>query len=113
MLANQTCKGKAVRDQYPPKLRAFALTLHFYSAKVYDFVRDSFDRCLPHPSTLQKWYSHLNGERGFTEKVMNILAERVKDANANDKEVLCSLLMDEMSVRKHVQWDGKQFRVEE
>lgn len=40
-------------EQYPPELRSFALTLHFYSLKAYDYVRETFDTCLPHPSTLQ------------------------------------------------------------
>ena len=37
--------------KYPPSLQTFALTLHFYSAKAYDYVRQFFDTCLPHPDT--------------------------------------------------------------
>jgi len=40
-----------------PELRAFALTLNFYSAAAYKYVRQVFNNCLPHPSTLRKWYA--------------------------------------------------------
>ncbi|KAL2092106.1 hypothetical protein ACEWY4_011904 [Coilia grayii] len=33
-------------------LRSFAIQLHSFSAKAYKFVRDSFDRVLPHPTSL-------------------------------------------------------------
>ena len=108
MLSNEAIKGKVVREQFPPELRAFALTLHFYSAKAYEFVRESFDSCLPHPSTIRKWYSRLDGECRFTSEVMDTLTQRVKEADG--KPVLCSLMVDEMSIRKHVQWDGTKFR---
>ena len=108
MLSNDAIKGKLTREQFPPELRAFALTLHFYSARAYEFVRESFDSCLPHPSTIRKWYSRLDGECGFTAEVMNVLAQRVQESG--DKPVLCSLMVDEMAIRKHVQWDGTRYR---
>lgn len=30
------------REKYPPALRTFAMTLHFYSPKAYGFVRQKF-----------------------------------------------------------------------
>ncbi|CAH0718944.1 unnamed protein product, partial [Brenthis ino] len=39
-------------DKYPPQLRAFAITLHFYSAKAFAYVRNKFNLALPHPSEL-------------------------------------------------------------
>ena len=33
-----------------------------------------------------------------------------KELNKDGQEVLCALMLDEMSIRKHVQWDGKKYR---
>lgn len=37
-----------------PELMAFALTLNFYSAAAYKYLRQVFNSCLSHPSTLRK-----------------------------------------------------------
>ena len=34
--------GKHTREEYDPMLKSFALTLHFYSAKAYEYVRRTF-----------------------------------------------------------------------
>ena len=31
-------------------------------------------------------------------------------AKRDGQEVVCSLMLDEMSIRKHVEWDGKRYR---
>ncbi|KAM7307465.1 THAP domain-containing protein 1-like [Ixodes scapularis] len=54
--------AKLNREKYSPALRMFALTLQFYSTKAYNYVRETFECALPHPSTLTKWYSSLKGE---------------------------------------------------
>ena len=46
-MLNNTQRGKVTRDTYPPVLRAFALTLQFYSTKAYRYVRKSFNLALP------------------------------------------------------------------
>jgi len=55
------------RKRFSPELRAFALTLNFYSPKAYNFVRDEFGLSLPHASTLRSWYHEIKVEEGFTE----------------------------------------------
>lgn len=92
--------------QYPKELRSFAMTLHFYSAKAYNYVRKSLLLSLPHPSVIRKWYSSISGEPGFTTDVFNALKSKV----LSGEKVICSLLLDEMAIRKHVEWDGKKFR---
>jgi hypothetical protein len=54
------------RQPYSDDLRSFALTLHFYSPKAYEYVRSSFAMALPNPSTLRLWCSAVNGKPGFT-----------------------------------------------
>ena len=51
-----TQKKKKNPGAYPKELRTFAMTLKFYSAKAYKYVRESFDLGLPHPSVISSWY---------------------------------------------------------
>lgn len=102
--------SKLSREKYSPALRMFALTLQFYSTKAYNYVRETFDFTLPHPSTITKWYSSINGEPGFTGEAMNAIRAKASEAQMNNKELLCNLVVDEMAIRKHLEWDGKKFR---
>lgn len=43
-----------VEFQYDEDVRAFALTLHFYSPRAYNYVREKFDKHLPHVATIRK-----------------------------------------------------------
>ena len=105
-----TQKKKKNAGAYTPELRAFALTLKYYSSKAYKFVRKSFALGLPHPSVIRSWYSTIDGEPGFTKAAFAALSAKVMASKKINKDVICSLMIDEMSIRKHVQWDGKQFR---
>ena len=98
------------RKKYSPILRSFALTLQFYSTKAYNYVRSTFNLALPHPSVIRSWFSQINGETGFTSEAFAALHARVKQAAVEKKEVVCSIMLDEMAIRKHVEWDGKRFR---
>ena len=53
--------------KYTPELKAFALTLQFYSTKAYNFVRKTFNLALPHPVQIRKWDTKIPAEPGFTE----------------------------------------------
>ena len=96
--------------KYPPQLRSFALTLQFYSAKAYNFVRKTFNLALPHQSQVRRWYSKVPAEPGFTKPAFQALSAKVQEAEKDGKTVLCSLMLDEMAIKKHVSWDGKRFR---
>lgn len=76
MVMNQlhTFSGNTVT----PELRSFALTLHFYSPAAYNYVRKTFKKCLPHPSTIRKWYSTIDGSPGITQESLNAIAMKVK-----------------------------------
>ena len=87
---------KISRSSYPEVLRSFALTLSFYSLKAYNYVRKTFKLALPHPSTIRQWYSGINGEPGFTSEAFSALSLRASE----DKEVVCSLMVDEMAIKK-------------
>ena len=61
---------------YPDELKSFALTVSFYSSKAYNYVRQTFNLALPHPSTLCQWYRGVNGMPGFTEEAFAALSVR-------------------------------------
>eukprot|EP00795_Rhopilema_esculentum_P007373 gene7373-13113_t len=104
-LTSQKKTGKGVK--YSPEIKSFALTLQFYSAKPYEFVRRTFNYALPHQAQIRRWYSKIPAEAGFTEP--SFLAIKRKVESSNEKVVL-SLMLDEMSIRKHIAWDGTKFR---
>ncbi|XP_047129514.1 putative uncharacterized protein DDB_G0286901 [Hydra vulgaris] len=72
-------QGK-VKKHYPPELRSFALTLNFYSAKAYSYVRKTFNIALPHPRTIQKWYESVDCSPGFSKEALVTLHSKVKEA---------------------------------
>lgn len=111
LLKRQVAKNsnKPLPVSYSPELRSFALTLHFYSPHAYRYVRKTFNTCLPHPRTIGKWYQTIPGDPGFTSTAFNALQSRSVNASENDKQLLCSLVMDEVSIRQHVEWDGKKY----
>ena len=104
-----TQKKKKNLGAYPPELRSFAMTLKFYSTKAYNYVRKSFDLGLG-LSVIRLWYRSMDGEPGFTKDALTALKAKVLAAKRDNQEVVCALMLDEMSIRKHVEWDGKQFR---
>ena len=95
---------KGVR--YSKELKSFAMTLQYYSAKAYNLVRTTFDLALPHPSVIRRWYGKIPAEPGFTGVVFEAIRANV---HASASPVICSLMIDEMAIREHVQWDGKRY----
>lgn len=88
----------------------FAMTLNFYSPRAYQYVRAKFGNNLPHRATIRKWYanSNVSGDAGFCAQSLKIVTEAAKVLKASGTEPMCALLMDEMSIRKHLQWDSSQ-----
>ncbi|KAH0815996.1 hypothetical protein GEV33_006794 [Tenebrio molitor] len=93
--------------KYSEELRTFALTLNFYSGSAYNYVRSQFSKCLPHPKTLLKWYEAVDGSPGYTKESLRAVELKVKEMEKDGKRLVCSLMMDEMSIRKHIHWNGK------
>ena len=104
--SNPNSKGKMYSDE----LKAFALTLQFYSTKAYNYVRKTFKLALPCVRSLRKMYSKVKAGPGFTELAFDMLEKKVEEAKSAGKQVIVSLMLDEMAIKKEVTWDGKQFR---
>ena len=63
--------------KYSENFKSFALTLHFYSRKAYNFLRKSFNLALPHPNKITSWYSKIPANPGFTEPAFKALELKV------------------------------------
>jgi hypothetical protein len=103
-------ESKLPRTKYSSELRSFALTLHFYSPKAYKYVRKVFGTCLPHPRTLSKWYSNINGQPGFTKESLYALKLR---AEQEDEKIYCALVFDEMKIKSNpngAEWEPRTKR---
>lgn len=92
--------GRA-NNSYSEDVRKFALTLHFYSAKAYKFLRKHVK--LPHPSALRKWAAVIGAKPGFTKECFEKVSHE-----AQKGPLLISLMVDEISIKKQADWDGKE-----
>jgi len=91
-----------------PEIRKFALTLHFYSPAAYNYVRDAFNKNLPHPSTLRNWYSTVDGTPGFTSESLNVLKIKCKEMETKNKKLICGLIMDEVYINDQIHYNGER-----
>lgn len=91
--------------KYPPELRSFALTLQFYSAKAYEYVRNTFMNCLPNQRTIRSWLQVIDGNPGFSKESLEIIEFKVQEFKLKKKRLLCSLVVDEMAIRQQIEWD--------
>ena len=89
--------------KYGLEIRAFAWTLQHYSGKAYSFVRKTFSLALPHPAQIRKWYSKVQAS-------FLALRAAVLSAKKQNRQVIAAAMIDEISIRKHTQWDGKKFK---
>lgn len=60
---------------------------------------------LPDPSTLRKWHRVINAEAGFTKQSFDTIKRRVD----NEGRIAVNIVLDEMSIRQHVQYANNKF----
>lgn len=94
--------GHKQNELYSPDVRKFCLTLNCYSPRAYNFVREEFRNCFPTTRTIAMWYANSNttGEPGLLDNTFERLKGIVSDLNG--KPLKCSLMFDEMYIRKQV-----------
>ena len=61
-------KGFRKEKSYCAEMQKFALTLFSYSRKAYQYLRESLDNCLPHPSTIISWLRKIDGSPGLCDQ---------------------------------------------
>lgn len=105
--------GRPAFSKYPPDVRKFCFMLNYYSPAAYKIVRKQFGKCLPHPRTLIDWFkaSDINGEEGFKDETMKRLSAFVKELkDSTGEDFICTLIFDEMFIKKQVYWDQSKFK---
>ena len=95
------------KSSYPPEIRTFATTLQFYSTAAYQYVRRTLLKALPHVSTIRKWFSRMDRGPGFSAFALSLLEQRVEEERKKGKQVLVALMLDDMSIRKQIEYDQK------
>lgn len=94
----RTIKKLKVPHMYEPELRRFALTLHYYSPRAYNYVRKKLNNCLPHAKTLTKWYTSVNCEPGES---LTLIKQHVKNSSY---QLIGTLMFDEMAIRQQLEY---------
>ena len=98
-LKNLGRKKTGVR--HSDEVKKFALTLHFYSPRAYEYFRKHFSA--PCPRSLQVWTSSVKCEPGFFEDVFEHLKNMVAQDKIRNEDV--ALIFDSMAIRQSTVYD--------
>ena len=94
---------------YSEEIKQFSVTLFTYSKKAYEYVRESMDNCLPSVSTIQNWLNKVDSEPGFSQQALRKLEAMAAEKQEIGEKVLASLIIDEMDLKKHTDFNGKVY----
>lgn len=96
-------------EKYPESVRQFCLSLHYYSPRAYNYIREVANKHLPHSKTIQIWYanSDVSGEEGLSVENMEKLQRIVNEHKSKHphSDLLCALVFDEMDIRQQIYWN--------
>lgn len=101
------------RDErtYSEDIRTFCLTLHYYSPRAYNYVRSKFNNHLPSITAIRNWYASVNASPGFENDALDILKKKANEFKDKfNRNLLCSLVADEMAIRTHAQWNANKMK---
>lgn len=93
--------------RYTEKMRKFATTLHYHSPKAYTYLATIFP--MPSVQTLRTWLKVVDGWPGFTHEAIEHLKKLHQ--NTSQREKLCSIMLDGMSIRKKCDFESKTGRL--
>ena len=79
----------------------FTTMLHYYSPKVYEYVRNTFMKNLPHSVTIRKWFQKIHSSPGINKASIQAVQTKVDlETKINNRDViLCNIVMDEMKTK--------------
>lgn len=66
-------------------------------------------KTLPHPQSIRKWFCKYDFSPGITKPVLENLKNMIEEYNAKGIELEFGIQTDEMSIKKAIEWDGKQY----
>ena len=85
-------------NRHSDEVKRFAMTLHFYSPRGYDYMRSVFSS-LPHPSSMANWTSSIDCEPGFFINVFQKVSN-LTEVRKYERDV--TLICDGMSIRSNI-----------
>lgn len=65
---------------------------------------------MPAPAVVRKWIQIFCWETGFSDLTLNALKDKVEEYKTPKQTLLYSFMMDEMSIRKQVEFDRHCYR---
>ena len=89
--------------RYTNGMKNLALSLFYKGPKAYNFLSSIFT--LPSKASLHLWLHRLSVPTGISNDVLNVLQRRVNDLN--DRDRVCALLIDEMSLKTNLSYDRR------
>lgn len=95
--------NKKATIPFPTDFKNFAKSLHFHSPSAYEFMRQSFLKCLPSTQTLNKWLTTTEYTPGISEEMIKKISKIVEEQSP--KEVFLNITFDEMSIKQHKEWN--------
>ena len=69
-------------------------------------MREKLNLALTHPKCIRNWYNDINGVPGFTKCAFDAF---VRTDTENGPRTVCPLMLDEMAIRKHVEFESGQY----
>ncbi|KAG0437470.1 hypothetical protein HPB47_017434 [Ixodes persulcatus] len=90
--------------RWPDSFKPFALNLFFHSPKAYKYLAKLLS--LPSQRSLQTWLSDIVIEPGLIASVLDTVKKNMKDWPLKDR--VCTLLFDEMSLKRNLYYDVKR-----
>ncbi len=95
------------RRVYNDAFKAFAVGMYFKSPSAYRFMQTRFH--LPCKATICSWMSKIQFRQGLCDNLMKMLKVRTQRMNEEDR--ICTLMMDEVSLKRGLEYDSKQDKV--
>ena len=99
--AKNVCRK--TKKVYTDNIKEFAMTMHYYSPKAYGYLRSKLE--LPTSRTIQRWLESVECEPGFLTDILKLVNER-------NGENIYSLVFDSMSIRKRLNVNKANSKVE-
>lgn len=72
-------------------------------------IRKVFSLSLSHPITVRKWLTSIDSSPGIFEPALQVLKEKMLLAQKKNKTLLCSVIVDDMAIRKHLRWNREKY----
>lgn len=93
--------------RYSPEMKSIAVSLYHASGKAYRILAKLF--ILPTKSSLQRYVSKMPTSAGISQASLNIIKKKV--SSMSEQEKLCTLCMDEISLKTHLYYDNSRDRI--